>query len=114
MKMVAYEAFACRCGVRDVVLASTTPIYSPRSSTTPIYSPGSSTPPYYSPGALTPQRYSLETSRNAECSNYKHLLRKIMVLEATVEMYIYLEEHTPNSAALLYKVYNDMGKLGLE
>nr|GEY52054.1 reverse transcriptase domain-containing protein [Tanacetum cinerariifolium] len=63
--------------------ASTTPIYSPGSSSTPIYSPGSSTPPRYSLGALTPKSYSLGTSRNAECSNCKHLLDKIMVLEAT-------------------------------
>ncbi|GJU49012.1 retrotransposon protein, putative, ty1-copia subclass [Tanacetum coccineum] len=57
--------------------ASTTPIYSPGSSSTPIYSPGSSTPPRYSPGASTPPSYSLGTSRNAECSNCKHLLDKI-------------------------------------
>ncbi|GJT89433.1 hypothetical protein Tco_1071150 [Tanacetum coccineum] len=64
--------------------ASTTPIYSPGSSSTPIYSPGSSTPPRYSPGASTPPSYSLGTSRNAECSNCKHLLDKITVLEATI------------------------------
>ncbi|GJS32601.1 hypothetical protein Tco_0530983 [Tanacetum coccineum] len=40
-------------------------------------STGSSTPPRYSPGASTPQSYSLRTSRNAECSNCKHLLDKI-------------------------------------
>ncbi|GJZ92323.1 hypothetical protein Tco_0664388 [Tanacetum coccineum] len=132
MKMVSYEAFACRCGAKDVVLresykpktrvrllvgspgASTTPIYSPGSSSTPIYSPGSSTPPHYSPGASTPQSYSPGTSRNVECSNCKHLLGKITVLEATVEMYMHPEEHTLNSAALLHEVYNDMGKLGLE
>ncbi|GJY40837.1 zinc finger, CCHC-type containing protein [Tanacetum coccineum] len=34
------------------------------------------------PGASTPQSYSLGTSRNAECSNCKHLLDKITVLEA--------------------------------
>ncbi|GJW98852.1 retrotransposon protein, putative, ty1-copia subclass [Tanacetum coccineum] len=123
VKMVPYEAFACRCGAEDVVLqesykpnthgklyyacprskpyentfgckkilwkeervrllvgspgASTTPIYSPGSSWTPIYSPGSSTPPRYSPGASTPQTYSPRTSRNAQCSNCKHLLDKI-------------------------------------
>nr|GEW45197.1 hypothetical protein [Tanacetum cinerariifolium] len=47
------------------------------------YSPGSSTPPRYSPRASTPQSYSLGTSRNAECSNCKHLLDKITVLKAT-------------------------------
>ncbi|GJZ14395.1 hypothetical protein Tco_0549625 [Tanacetum coccineum] len=94
--------------------ASTTPIYSPGSSSTPIYSPGSSTPPRYSPGASTPQSYSLGTSRNAECSNCKHLLDKITVLEATVDMYMHPEQHTVNSAALFHEVYNNMGKLDLE
>ncbi|GJU12887.1 hypothetical protein Tco_1135283 [Tanacetum coccineum] len=94
--------------------ASTTPIYSPGSSTTLIYSSGSSTPPRYSPRASTPQSYSPGTSRNAECSNCKHLLGKITVLEATVEMYMHTEQHTVNSAALFHEVYNNMGKLGLE
>nr|GEU67961.1 transposase, MuDR, MULE transposase domain protein [Tanacetum cinerariifolium] len=68
--------------------ASTTLIYSPRSSSTPVYSPGSSTPPCYSSRASTPPRYSLRTSRNAECSNCKHLLDKIMKfnLEANAEI----------------------------
>ncbi|GJU54866.1 hypothetical protein Tco_1228580 [Tanacetum coccineum] len=94
--------------------ASTAPIYSPGSSSTPIYSPGSSTPPRYSPGASTPPSYSLGTSRNAECSNCKHLLDKITVLEATVDMYMHPEQHTVNSAALFHEVYNNMGKLDLE
>nr|GEW89200.1 auxin-binding protein ABP19a-like [Tanacetum cinerariifolium] len=81
------------------------------SSSTLIYSPGSSTPPHYSLGASTPQSYSLGTSRNAECSNYKHLLDKITVIEATVDMYMHPKQHTVNSAALFYKVYNKMGKL---
>ncbi|GJZ47039.1 hypothetical protein Tco_0600871 [Tanacetum coccineum] len=135
VKMVPYEAFACRCGSGDVVLresyihetrgklyyacprskprentfgckfcvwkeervrllvgsleASTTPIYSPRSSSTLIYSPGSSTPPRHSLGASTPPSYSLGTSRNSECSNCKHLLDKITVLEAMVDMYMH-------------------------
>ncbi|GJY46250.1 hypothetical protein Tco_0435313 [Tanacetum coccineum] len=147
VKMVPYEAFACRCGAGDVVLresykhetrgklyyacprskkeervrllvgsagASTTLIYSLGSSSTPIYSPGSSTPPRYSPGASTPPSYSLGTSRNAECSNCKHLLDKITVLEATVDMYMHPEQHTVNSAALFHEVYNNMGKLDLE
>ncbi|GJZ11439.1 hypothetical protein Tco_0546198 [Tanacetum coccineum] len=80
------------------------PIYSPGASTTPIYSPGSSSTLIYSPGAL----------RNAECSNCKHLLDKITVLEAMLEMYKNPEQHTLNSAALLHEVYNDMGKLDLE
>nr|GEV97819.1 DNA-binding protein HEXBP [Tanacetum cinerariifolium] len=94
--------------------ASTTPVYSPGSSSTSIYSPGSLTPPRYSPGASTPQSYSMGTSRNAKCSNCKHLLDKITVLEATVDMYMHLEQHTVNSAALFYEVYSNMGKLDLE
>nr|GEX34291.1 hypothetical protein [Tanacetum cinerariifolium] len=145
--MVPYEAFACPCGARDVVLresykpktrgklyyacprskkeervrllvgsprASTTPIYSLGSSSTLIYSLGSSTPPRYSPRASTPQSYSLGTSRNAECSNYKHLLDMITVLEAMMDMYMHPEQHTVNSAALFHEVYNNMGKLELE
>nr|GEV27427.1 hypothetical protein [Tanacetum cinerariifolium] len=46
------------------------------------------TPPSYSLGPSTPQSYSLGPSRNTECSNCKHLLGKITVLKATVEMYI--------------------------
>nr|GEV86182.1 oligopeptide transporter [Tanacetum cinerariifolium] len=68
--------------------SSSTPIYSPGSSSTPIYSPGSSTPPRYFTGASTPPSYSLGTSRNAECSNGKHLLDKITKfnLEANAEI----------------------------
>ncbi|GJS69281.1 hypothetical protein Tco_0702122 [Tanacetum coccineum] len=130
-KIVPYEAFACPCGAGDVVLresykpktheervrllvgspgASTTPIYSPGSSSTPIYSPGSSSTPIYSPGSSSTPIYS----RNAECSNCKHLLDKITVLEATVDMYMHPEQHTVNSAALFHEVYNNMGKLDLE
>nr|GEY46749.1 hypothetical protein [Tanacetum cinerariifolium] len=87
---------------------------SPGASTTPIYSPGSSTPPRYSPRASTPQSYSLGTSRNAECSNCKHLLDKITVFEATVDMYMHPEQHTVKSAALFHEVYNNIGKLDLE
>nr|GEZ42855.1 hypothetical protein [Tanacetum cinerariifolium] len=84
------------------------------SSSTPIYSSESSTPPRYSSGASTPQSYSLGTSRNAQCSNCKHFLDKITVLEATVDMYMHPEQHTINSAALFYEVYHNMGKLDLE
>ncbi|GKB85806.1 hypothetical protein Tco_0958078 [Tanacetum coccineum] len=143
IKMVPYEAFACPCGAGDIVLreslaktlsdvkvflwkeervyllvgspgASTNPIYSTGSSSTPIYSLGSSTPPGYYPRALTPQSYSPGTSRNAECSNCKHLLDKITVLKATVDMYMHPEQHTANSAALFHEVYYNMGKLDLE
>nr|GEV05926.1 hypothetical protein [Tanacetum cinerariifolium] len=84
------------------------------SSSTPFYSPGSSTPPHYSPGSSTTQSYSLGTSRNAECSNCKHLHGKIPVLEATVYMYMHPEQHKVNSATLFHEVYNNMGKLDLE
>nr|GEY62136.1 hypothetical protein [Tanacetum cinerariifolium] len=113
--MVPYEGFACPCGAEDVVLResykpktreervrllvgspgdSTTPVYSPGSSSTSIYSPGSLTTPRYSPGASTPQSYSIGTSRNAECSNCKHLLDKITILEATVDIYICIRNNT--------------------
>ncbi|GJR54859.1 hypothetical protein Tco_1162788 [Tanacetum coccineum] len=50
----------------------------------------------------------------AECSDCKHLLGKIMVHEATVDMYMHPEQHTVNSAALFQEVCNHMGKLDLE
>nr|GEZ56963.1 hypothetical protein [Tanacetum cinerariifolium] len=84
--------------------ASTTPIYSPGSSSTLIYSLESSSTPISSPG----------TSRNVDSSNCKHLLDKIMVLEATVDMYMHPGQHTVNSAALFHKVYNNVRKLELE
>nr|GEW85058.1 hypothetical protein [Tanacetum cinerariifolium] len=130
--MVPYEAFACPCGAEDVVLreslaktlldvnflwkeervrllvgslgASTTPIYSPRSSSILIYSSGSSSTPIS----------SSRTSKNTECSNCKHLLDKITVLEATIDMYMHPEQHMVNSVALFHEVYNNMGKLNLE
>ncbi|GJW33714.1 eukaryotic aspartyl protease family protein [Tanacetum coccineum] len=135
VNMVPYEAFACPCGAGDVVLRES---YKPKpvvNYTMNVYdqslaktlsdvnsfiergtspSTGSSTPPRYSLGASTPQSYSLGTSRNAECSNCKHLLNKIAVLEATVDMYMHPEQHTVNSAALFHEVYNNMGKLDLE
>nr|GEV34463.1 hypothetical protein [Tanacetum cinerariifolium] len=77
VKIVPYEAFACPSGAGDIVLRE---LYKPKtrgSSSTPIYSPGSSTPPRYSSEASTPQSYSLGTSKNAECSNCKHLLDRI-------------------------------------
>ncbi|GKB09558.1 hypothetical protein Tco_0837870 [Tanacetum coccineum] len=94
--------------------APSTPSYSARPSTTPIYSPGASTPQSYSSGPSTPPNYSPGSSRNAECSNCKHLLGKISVLKATVDMYMHPEQHTVNSAALLHKVLNEIGKLDLE
>ncbi|GKC38889.1 hypothetical protein Tco_1051273 [Tanacetum coccineum] len=122
--MVPYEAFAWPCGAGDVSLRESYKpktreeqvrllVGSPRASKTPIYSPGSSSTPIYSPGSSTPPRYSPRTSRNAECSNCKHLLDKITVLEATVDMYMHPEQHTVNSAALFHEVYNNIGKLDL-
>nr|GFA70419.1 hypothetical protein [Tanacetum cinerariifolium] len=94
--------------------ASTTPVYSPGSSSTSIYSPGSLTHPRYSPGVSTPQSYSMGILKNAECSNCKHLLDMITVLEATMDMYMHPEQHTVNSAALFHEVYSNMRKLDLE
>nr|GEU73719.1 hypothetical protein [Tanacetum cinerariifolium] len=111
--MVPYEAFACPYGAEDVVLRESYKPNTRGSSSTPIYSSGSSTPPRYSPRASTAQSYSSGTSRNADCSNCKHLLGKITVLEATVEMYMHPEQHTVNSAALFHEVYNNLRKLGL-
>ncbi|GJW71315.1 hypothetical protein Tco_0128232 [Tanacetum coccineum] len=140
VKMVPYEAFACPCGAGDVVLRESykpktrgklyyaCPRSKPRENTFGckkilwkeervrllVGSLGASTAPIYSPGASTPQSYSPGTSRNAECSNCKHLLDKITVLKATVDMYMHPEQHTVNSAALFDEVYNNMGKLNLE
>nr|GEX39057.1 hypothetical protein [Tanacetum cinerariifolium] len=94
--------------------ASTTPIYSSGSSSTPIYSLGASTTLIYSPGSSSTPIYSPGALRNADYLNCKHLLDNITVLEATIEMFKNSEQHTLNSAALLYEVYNDMGKLDLE
>nr|GEV65460.1 hypothetical protein [Tanacetum cinerariifolium] len=81
--MVPYEAFACPCGVEDIVLRESYKpkthgklyyacprskervcllVGSPGASTTPIYSPGSSSSPIYSPGSSTPPRYSPRAS----------------------------------------------------
>ncbi|GKD25743.1 hypothetical protein Tco_1231957 [Tanacetum coccineum] len=73
-------------------------------STPPSYSSGPSTPPSYSSGPSTPPNYSPGSSRNAECSNCKHLRGKISVLKATMDMHMHPEQHTVNSAALLHEV----------
>ncbi|GJX62212.1 hypothetical protein Tco_0295112 [Tanacetum coccineum] len=65
---------------------------------------GPSPPPNYSPGS----------SRNAECSNCKHLRGKINVLKATMDMHMHPVQHIVNSAALLHEVINEMEKLDLE
>nr|GFA84669.1 hypothetical protein [Tanacetum cinerariifolium] len=65
-------------------------------------------------GLSTPPSYSSRSSKNAECSNCKHLHGKISVLNATMNMHMHPEQHTVNSAALLHEVLNDMEKLDLE
>ncbi|GJV03450.1 hypothetical protein Tco_1337019 [Tanacetum coccineum] len=138
VKMVPHEAFVCRCAEGDVVLrqsykperyASKTfwmwiflwketrlreLMSSPEAPSTPSYSAGHSTPPSYSSGPSTPTNYSLRSSRNAECSNCKHLRGKISVLKATMDMHMHPEQHTVNSAALFHEVLNEMEKLDLE
>ncbi|GKD15193.1 hypothetical protein Tco_1199600 [Tanacetum coccineum] len=134
VKMVPNEAFACRCAEGDVVLLNrinlrvatrlcelmsslgspSTPSYSAGPSTPPSYSSGPSTPPSYSSGPSTPTNYSLGSSRNAECSNCKHLRGKISVLKAKMEMHMHPEQHTVNSAALFHEVLNEIEKLDLE
>ncbi|GJU32848.1 hypothetical protein Tco_1176437 [Tanacetum coccineum] len=130
VKMVPHEAFACSCAEGDVVLRQS---YKPKSyetrlrqlmsspgapsagpSTPPSYSSGPSTPPSYSSGPSTPPNYSPGSSRNAECSNCKHLRGKISVLKATMDMHMHPEQHTVNSAALFHEVLNEMEKLDLE
>ncbi|GJY29489.1 hypothetical protein Tco_0405256 [Tanacetum coccineum] len=134
VKMVPYEAFVCRCGAGDVVLRES---YKPNTHGKLYYACPRSKPRkntfrcnfFYGkrnesvywlvllelqPGSSTTQTYSPGTSRNAQCSNCKHLLDKITVLEATVDMYMYPEQHTVNSAALFHEVYNNMGKLDLD
>ncbi|GJU27885.1 hypothetical protein Tco_1166506 [Tanacetum coccineum] len=83
--------------------ASTTPIYSSGSSSTPIYSPGSSSLTLFLQVLQTTSKLFSRTLRESECSNCKHLLDKITVLEATVDMYMHPEQHTVNSAALFHE-----------
>ncbi|GKB05892.1 hypothetical protein Tco_0834087 [Tanacetum coccineum] len=94
--------------------APSTPSYSAGHSTPPNYSSGSSTPPSYSSGPSTPTNYTLRSLRNGECSNCKHLRGKKSVLKATMDMHMYPEQHTVNSAALFHEVLNEMEKLDLE
>ncbi|GKD40956.1 hypothetical protein Tco_1261163 [Tanacetum coccineum] len=125
MKMAPYEAFACRCGKGDVVLRESYQpntreerirllISSTGSSSTPSYSSEPSSPNSYSSGTTTPQNHHSGTTRSGGCSNCKHLLGKIKVLEAAIEMHMHPEQHTRNSTALLHELYNDMDNLGLE
>ncbi|GJU72702.1 hypothetical protein Tco_1264107 [Tanacetum coccineum] len=123
--MVPHEAFACTCGAGDVVLresyrAKTREervrqlISSPGASSTPSFSPGTSSTPIFSPTPSTPPNYYGGSSSNTECSNCKHLLGRIKVLQATLEMHMHPEQHTLDSTALLHDLNNDMEKLGLE
>ncbi|GKA33870.1 hypothetical protein Tco_0720299 [Tanacetum coccineum] len=77
-------------------------------------SPGAPSTPSYSAGPSTPPSYSLGSSRNAECSNCKHLRGKISVLNATIDIHMHPEQHTVNSVALFHEVLNEMEKLDLE
>nr|GEZ46540.1 protein CLT2, chloroplastic [Tanacetum cinerariifolium] len=93
---------------------STPPSYSSGPSTPPSYSSGPSTPPSYCSGPSTPTNYSLGSSRNAECSNYKHLRGRISVLKEKMDMHLHPEQHIVNSAALLHEVLNEIEKQDLE
>ncbi|GJX34604.1 hypothetical protein Tco_0246161 [Tanacetum coccineum] len=79
-----------------------------------------STPPTLYMCPSTRPSYYAGTSRSAmnvgkaECSNCKFLAEKIKILEGTLEMEWHPENHTIESAVILYELYNDMGKLGLE
>nr|GEY57352.1 hypothetical protein [Tanacetum cinerariifolium] len=68
---------------------STPTKYSSGPSTPTKYSSGPSTPPSYSSGLPTPPNYSSRSSKNAECSNCKHLREKISVLKATMIMHMH-------------------------
>ncbi|GKA92834.1 reverse transcriptase domain-containing protein [Tanacetum coccineum] len=89
-------------------------ISSPGASSTPSLSPGTSSTPFFYPTPSKPPNYYGGSSSNTECSNCKHLLGRIKVLQATLELYMHPEQHTLDSAALLHDLNNDMEKLGLE
>nr|GEY07727.1 hypothetical protein [Tanacetum cinerariifolium] len=130
VKMVPHEAFACSCTEGNVALRQS---YKPKSCGSETFwmwiflwketrlrqlmsypgapSAGPSTPPSYSSGPSTHPNYSPGSSRNAECSNCKHLCGKISVLKATMDMHMHPEQHTVNSASLLHEVLNEMEKI---
>nr|GEX66485.1 hypothetical protein [Tanacetum cinerariifolium] len=81
------------------------------SFSTTTFSQATSTSPSFSPTPFTTPIYYGGSSTNTECSNCKHLLGRIKVLQATLEMHRHSEQHTLNSAALLHDL---MEKLGLE
>ncbi|GJX67249.1 hypothetical protein Tco_0302976 [Tanacetum coccineum] len=63
-------------------------ISSTGSSSTPSYFSEPSSPNSYSSGTTTPQNHHSGTTRSGGCSNCKHLLGKIKVLEAAIEMHM--------------------------
>ncbi|GJW07562.1 hypothetical protein Tco_1569985 [Tanacetum coccineum] len=83
-------------------------------SSTLTFSPGTSSTLTFYPTPSTPPNYYGGSSSNTECSNCKHLLGRIKVLQATLEMYMHPEQHALNPTALLHDLNNDMEKLGLE
>nr|GFB17961.1 hypothetical protein [Tanacetum cinerariifolium] len=89
-------------------------INSPGGSTTTTFSQATSTSQSLSPTPSTTPIYYRGSSTNTDCSNCKHLLGRIKVLQATLEMYRHSEQHTLNSTALLHDLNNDMEKLGLK
>ncbi|GJT64440.1 hypothetical protein Tco_1015920 [Tanacetum coccineum] len=89
-------------------------ISSPGASSTPNFSPGTSSTPIFYPTPSTPPNYYGVSSSNTKCSNCKHLLGRIKVLQATREMHMHPEQHTLDSTALLHDLKNDMEKLGWE
>nr|GFB56187.1 hypothetical protein [Tanacetum cinerariifolium] len=110
--MVPHEAFACPCGSGNVVLRESYRSKTRGASSTPSISPGTSSTPILSPTTSTPPNYYVGSSSNTECSNCKHLLERIKVLQATLEMHMHPEHHKLDSTALLHDLNNDMEKLG--
>nr|GEY15194.1 hypothetical protein [Tanacetum cinerariifolium] len=88
-------------------------ISSPGASSTPTISPGTSSTLIFSQTPYMPPSYYGGSSSNTELSNCKHLLGRIKVLQATLEMYMHPEQYTPDSTALIHDLNNDMEKLVL-
>ncbi|GJY52377.1 hypothetical protein Tco_0443224 [Tanacetum coccineum] len=113
--MVPHEAFACPYGAGDVVLRES---YRAKTCGKLYYACPKSKElhelQFFSPTPSTPPNYYWGSSSNTECSNYKHLLGRIKVLQATLKMHMHPEQHTLDSTALLYDLNNDMENLGLE
>nr|GEV26178.1 hypothetical protein [Tanacetum cinerariifolium]GEV26179.1 hypothetical protein [Tanacetum cinerariifolium] len=100
--MVPYEAFTCRCGAGDVVLRESYKLKPmDLQHLQAIYR------------TFNISKIFSKTFKKCSAQTASTCL-EITVLKATVEMYMHLKQHTLNSAALLFEVYNDMGKLGFE